>query len=382
LRLLFSILSFFLIFDVFHARGQCIGNTSWVAGVPSPGTLSATGLILGTVQVNVRSQGTFAAGRPGYGISSDTYGGFSYESLMTYRGASFAAGTYTSFKLQTPLDANYIHLRVRDIRGDGFNTEHQRVRGFLNGIAVPANFVDPQNGAFITGGNIINGAGTTTAANQSSMRAFFTGPVDSIVVISTALSDYVVIDLFARCDILLPFQLLDFSGQQAKQSILLKWKTGIEEKVWTYEIERSADGKKWEKLGSVKAGDTDFQEKNYQFPDNNPIDGKNYYRLSSKESDGKNQYSNVLMIYFHRDKSSSISIFPNPIGDQLNISYDSQKTKIIKAAIFTIDGKLIHQIKPNSAIFKIDSKEWDKGMYLLQLTTSKGDIISQKIIRK
>lgn len=214
------------------------------------------------------------------------------------------------------------------------------------------------------------------------MRAFFTGPVDSIVVISTALSDYVVIDLFARCDILLPFQLLDFSGQQEKQSILLKWKTGIEEKVWTYEIERSADGKKWEKLGSVKAGDTDFQEKNYQFPDNNPIDGKNYYRLSSKESDGKNQYSNVLMINFHRDKSSSISIFPNPVGDQLNISYDSQKTKIIKAAIFTIDGKLIHQIKPNSAIFKIDSKEWDKGMYLLQLTTSKGDIISQKIIRK
>ncbi len=382
MRLLFSILSICLFFNVFQAKGQCIGNTSWVGAVPTPGTLSGTGIILGTVQVDVRSQGSFAAGRPGYGISSDTYGGFSYESLMTYRGASFAAGTYTSFKLQTPLDANYIHLKVRDIRGDGFNTEHQRVRGFLNGVAVSANFVDPQNGAFISGGNIINGAGTTTSLIQSSMRAFFTGPVDSIVVISTGLSDYVIIDLFARCDILLPFQLLDFTGQQEKQSILLNWKTGFEEKVLTYEIERSVDGIKWIKLGFVKAEDADIQKKNYKFFDNQPIDGKNYYRLVSKESDGKMQYSNVLMIHFHRDNVRSISIFPNPVLDQINISINAHNIKIIKAEVFTLDGKLINQSKPNSASFKIDTKQWHKGMYLLQMTTSKGDIISHKIIRK
>lgn len=382
MRLLFSILSICLFFNVFNANGQCIGNTSWVGGVPTPGTLSGTGIILGTVQVDVRSQGSFAAGRPGYGISSDTYGGFSYESLLVFRGASFAAGTYTSFSLQTPLDANYVHLRVRDIRGDGFNTEHQRVRGFLNGVAVSANFVDPQNGAFITGGNIINGAGTTTSLIQSSMRAFFTGPVDSIVVISTGLSDYVVIDLFARCDILLPFQLLDFTGQQKKQSILLNWKTEFEEKVLAYEIERSFDGIKWIKLGIVKADDADVQKKNYQFSDNNPFDGKNYYRLVSKESDGKKQYSSVLMIHFHRDNLRSISIFPNPVSDQINISIDAQNIKIIKAEVFTADGKLIHRSIPNSIAFMIDTKPWQHGIYILQLITSKGDLVSQKIIHK
>ncbi|MGL6269601.1 MAG: T9SS type A sorting domain-containing protein [Chitinophagaceae bacterium] len=381
MRSIFFILFIGLFVNVFNASGQCIGNTSWVGGVPSPETLSGTGIILGTVQVKVRSQGSFAAGRPGYGISSDIYGGFSYESLLAFRGASFAAGTYTSFKLQTPLDANYIHLRVRDIRGDGINTEHQRVRGFLNGVAVSANFVDPQNGAFITGGNIINGAGTTTPLIQSSMRAFFTGPVDSIVVISTALSDYVVIDLFARCDILLPFQLLDFTGQQVKQSIFLQWKTGAEENILGYEIERSEDGKKWIKSGSVKVQGMDVPEKKYQFYDNNPINGKNYYRLVSNESDGESQYSNVLMIDFFSDNIRSISIFPNPVLDELNISIDAQNIKIIKAELFTSDGKLIIQSTPNSIAFKIDSKKWHKGIYILQLTTSKGDIVSQKIIR-
>jgi hypothetical protein len=299
---------------------------------------------------------------------------------MTYRGASFAAGTYTYFKLQTPLDANYIHLRIRDIRGDGFNTEHQRVRGFLNGVSVPANFVDPQNGAFITGGNIINGASTTTSLIQSSMRAFFTGPVDSIVIISTALSDYVVIDLFARCDIILPFQLLDFSGQRINQFISLAWKTQTEERVLAYDIERSPDGKKWKNIGKVAAEPSNVFEKKYIFTDKAPMDGKNYYRLTSKESDGKTQHSKVLIILFQRNKSSSISVFPNPAGDQINISIEDQQTKIIKASIYTIEGKLINQFSTNAVSLIIDSKNWHKGFYLIQLTTSNGDITSHKIL--
>jgi hypothetical protein len=213
------------------------------------------------------------------------------------------------------------------------------------------------------------------------MRAFFTGPVDSIVVTSTALSDYVVIELFARCDILLPFQLLDFSGKQIQQSISLAWKTGTEEKVIAYEIERSPDGKKWEKAGFVSAESSASSVKDYTFTDNDPIDGKNYYRLSSKESDGKTQYSKVLLIHFQSDKLSSIAIFPNPVADQLFIDNNTQNVKISKAAIYNAEGKLIKNITANAVSFMIDTKYWQKGIYLIQLTTTKGHISSHKIIR-
>jgi hypothetical protein len=381
LRTLFSILTAFLLVSAQIAEGQCIGNISWNGGTPSSGEDTANAIILGTIPVRVISNGTFASGRPSYGIGSSNYGGFDYQSLRLARGASFATGTYTYFKLQSPLDANYIHIRVSDIRGDGLNTEHQRVRGFLNGVPVPANFVDPQNGATITGGNIITAPGTTTPLIQASMRAFFTGPVDSIIVTATGWSDYVIVELFTRCDILLPFQLLDFTGQRIMNSISLSWKTGTEESVLAYQIERSADGKKWEKAGMVSPETSDAQVKNYSFTDNNPMNGKNYYRLSSKESDGKTQLSKVLMIYFHGEKSNTISIFPNPVTDRLLISIDAKDTKIISANVFTIDGKLIKKINPNAFSFKIDSKEWHKGIYLIQLTTSNGDIISHKIIR-
>ena len=90
------------------------------------------------------------------------------------------------------------------------------------------------------------------------MRAFFTGPVDSIVVMATSLSDYVIVDLFARCDLLLPFQLLDFSARQNKKVIDLKWKTAYEENIIAYNVERSTNGITWETAGISKRKSFEF----------------------------------------------------------------------------------------------------------------------------
>jgi hypothetical protein len=338
---------------------------------------------MGTVQVNVRSQGTFASLRPGYSITSNSYGGFNYRSLMTYRGASFAAGTYTSFKLATPLSSNYIHIRVSDIRGDAFNLEHQRVTGFLNGVSVPANFVDPLNGAFITGGNVINGSAATTSAVQSSMRAFFTGPVDSIVVTSTSLSDYVIIDLFARCDILLPFRLLEFEGQQKKEQIRLDWKTGLEENVLAYEVQHSTDGVHWNSLGSVTVKQEIQDIKHYFFTDNNPARGINYYRLVSKESDGQVQYSRVIRIKFEPDDGfQSISLFPNPVKDYLYIKTSSGNEKIKRIEVFSTTGKQIQKSAHTGSVLVINTRDWPSAVYLLKIITVSGNISFHKIIKE
>ena len=364
-----------------QSQAQCIGNTSWVGGTPAVGTLTATGIILGTVQVKLRSQGSFASGRPGYSINTSAYGGFTYQSLMTYRGASFASGTYTSFKLSTALDANFIHIRVSDIRGDGFNTEHQRVTGFLNGVSVPANFVDPLNGATVTGGNVINGAATTSALVQSSMRAFFTGPVDSIVVMATSLSDYVIVDLFARCDLLLPFQLLDFTVRQNNKTIDLHWKTASEENIVAYTVEHSTNGIHWETAGVVNANHSNLPTKQYLFTDQQPFIGKNYYRLASVETTGRTQYSPVKTINFiAQDFNRGVSVFPNPFNDQIAIS--AEKNELIKQVkIFAADGRLVKKITGLEKAIRINTSELIKGIYLLQVITSNGQQTLHKMIR-
>ncbi len=362
------------------ASAQC---AFWTPGLPPLGTLTGTGVVLGIDTIIVRSQGTFAAGRPGYSIGGpNVWRGLTWRSLYVYRGAGFGGPTYTSFKLKYPMDSNYVHLKVWDIRGDGFNTEHQRVQGFLAGVPVAATFKDPQNGAFITGGNIINGAATTTALVQSSMRAFFNGTVDSIVVSRTALSDYIVMELFARCDIVLPFKLNSFSGKQSGTGILLEWKSSIESGFDYYEIERSPNGTSWEKIGEKEATNNSGYTNSYQFTDGHPEDGKNYYRLKSDEKDGSFTYSKVIAVYFRNQESSlSPHVYPNPFVAEIKIREVRGGDPVSLIRIYNYNSQLVKEIHKLTRNITISTGDLLPGTYLMRITTAKGMEYSYKLVK-
>jgi hypothetical protein len=360
---------------------QCLGNVYWNGGIPATGTRTATGTILGTVTANFVSTGTFASGRPGYSNNTQTYGGFTWQSLMVYRGASFASGTNTSITLSMPLDANYIHLRVSDIRGDGFNVESQRVQGFLNGTPVAANFVDPVNGAYITGGNVINGAATTTSTVQSAMRVFFAGPVDNIVVTATNLSDYVIVDLFARCDIALPYRLASFSGKPVQDGVALSWTVSLEYNVLAYRLERSPDGIHWESIAEIPAGAESQPAKTYHYTDGQTRSGKNYYRLQSIETDGPGAYSRVISVLSGAaDPASSIQVFPNPVHHNMVVRLPGAGSNGAVAEIITPEGKLFQRVQLLADNTTFDTGRWPRGTYFVRVSDRRGMVRAIKIL--
>lgn len=183
---------------------QCAGGAYWVNGPNAGGSLRDTGVIflIDTVYVHTSPPtfGSFAAGRPLYGSNTVNWNGADYQSIRLARGGG--NGAVTSFKLKIAADSFQIHLVVSDVRGDFFNWETQRIMGYLNGVKVPATFKDLTIGASQSGDDLIGGSGTTSTV-QSRARIFFHGPVDSISVRSVSQSDFVVMDLMARCDVIL-----------------------------------------------------------------------------------------------------------------------------------------------------------------------------------
>jgi hypothetical protein len=360
--------------------GQCIGNVSWNGGTPAAGTLNANATILGTVGVQMRSAGSFAGARPTYTSIIEPYSGFTYQTLWIARGASFAAGTYTSYKLSMPLPPSLIHISIRDIRGDFPNQEHQRVEGYLNGIPVAANFEDAINGAFITGGNIINGANTTTSLIQSAMRAFFVGPVDSIVVKATSLSDYVIVNLHVRCDILLPFQLLQFSAEALTQGNLLTWKVQAEENVLGYTVQRSADGINWKIIGQQGVGSGQGSVNRYTFLDDDPVLPTSLYRIYSIEQDGQGSFSKTISVTqpsFH--KRGEVIYFPNPVKDKLRIILPKSGRSFSTVEMFTVLGqRVLHQTIQGSS--EINLAHVQRGNYILILQSQDGYSETHRIV--
>lgn len=76
----------------------------------------------------------------------------------------------------------------------------------------------------------------------------------------------------------LPVRLISFTGQQQGNTVLLNWKTAGEENNAGFEIERSADVRKFEIIGFVDGSGDANEVRKYDFTDPNPF-ATSYYRL-------------------------------------------------------------------------------------------------------
>ena len=356
-----------------NSYAQCPGGPSWLNS-PVNGTLkdSARIQVIDTVYVSSTNPtfGSFAAGRPGYSLNTQTWGGNNYETLWVYRGGG--AGASTTFKLKIPVDSNVMHFRISDIRGDGFNAETQRILGYRNGVLVSASFKDPQNGATVSGGNLIAGGPATTAAVQSSMRVFFDGPVDSVVITGTSFNDYIIMELAARCDEILPVHNVNITAKLFSSGIQLKWQ--IPEVIAQIQIEKSTDGNNWFLLKTTNGNVQQFQ-------DVNPMTGINYYRLKIFDAAGRSVYSDIVQANYKQDRGVATKIYPNPF---VNTIHCTSGQRLISYRLSSTTGDVIvnHKISPTNNFTENLPPSLAQGWYYITLFFQNGEQQSYKLFKQ
>jgi len=101
--------------------------------------------------------------------------------------------------------------------------------------------------------------------------------------------------------------------------IELRWATASERDAARFELQRSADGVSFEKIGQLAAHGTSSHPLNYRFWDKHPTLGKNYYRLRQVDFDEKSAISNIVSVDW---KSFETSVFPNPATGVFEIKSD------------------------------------------------------------
>jgi hypothetical protein len=77
---------------------------------------------------------------------------------------------------------------------------------------------------------------------------------------------------------------------------------------------------------------------------------------------------------------NNVTIFPNPVNDELNISSDLNSFN--KYELFDIQGRLIKsESLSNLNNFKINTSSLNKGVYMLSINTNEGSFV-EKIVKK
>lgn len=117
----------------------------------------------------------------------------------------------------------------------------------------------------------------------------------------------------------LPVELISFTAEVAGEDVQVKWATALEINNSHFEVERSADGISFEKIGTVEGAGNSTVALSYSLMDEQPVYGISYYRLKQVDYDGAFEYSNIVAVNI-AGATATINMYPNPAQGNVNIA--------------------------------------------------------------
>lgn len=245
------------------------------------------------------------------------------------------------------------------------------------------NYTAPQNSA-IAGANQINGYPCT---QSGSITACFDIPVPigSYLMLrwwdpnNGSNDPHMAIDNvsvtayeFVGCSVVLPIILISFTGKSLTNTTnLLEWTTSTEINNDYFTLERSSDAQNFSAIGIVNGAGNSNISLNYNFIDETPLKGVNYYRLKQTDFNGEYSYSNIITLTNNNQDYS--------IWNSSNTLYvkGAKENQLSNLKIYNLVGELIFE-KEFEESTSVESSMFSKGIYLVKVQTAT-TIVTKKI---
>ena len=167
---------------------------------------------------------------------------------------------------------------------------------------------------------------------------------------------------YQKNGIIVPVTLKDFSGKVVSSRNVLTWETASEINNLGFDIERSADGISFNKMGFIKAKG---QNATYDFTDNTPL-SITYYRLRQKDFDGAETLSKIITL--KQISKDETRIYPNPAHDFLRFEGTNEAVDV---EIMNMNGQVVLSMKNVQAQSNIDVSTIKTGHYILTIRNDK-----------
>jgi VCBS repeat-containing protein len=254
---------------------------------------------------------------------------------------------------------------------------------------VLTNDTDPNNGTLSA--NLVSNVSTGTLTLNSNGSFTYTPPTSNFAggpvtftynttsnIDATKTSNTATVTLNYPENTTLPVNFTSFEAKKTTTGTQLTWKVGTEENVKGYEVERSANGQQFSKVGFVSAA----AENTYSFVDASDIQNTVYYRIKNVDIDGKFKYSNVIS--FRNGKASIVlKAFPSPVKTGFTLQH-AAASKGATIGISSADGKLIKIISPAAGSIQssVDLSNVKSGLYLIRFDDGNGAVESLKLVKQ
>ncbi len=168
--------------------------------------------------------------------------------------------------------------------------------------------------------------------------------------------------------------------------IAVQWNVAGDNGVTAYEITKSIDGQHFIKVGSVPATETTGIAAQYDWFDNEPTQGTNYYQVRAIIRSGNYSSSKIATCNWTTN-TEHVAVYPNPVKQIIQLHLSDLKQGFYQVIIFNPGGQKVFskQIHYNGGTqqfsLTIADKNLSAGIYQLQVTDNKTNYTTQVTVQ-
>ncbi|HEU4470634.1 MAG TPA: choice-of-anchor I family protein [Flavisolibacter sp.] len=148
----------------------------------------------------------------------------------------------------------------------------------------------------------------------------------------------------------------------------LSWTTADEDPADVFEVERSRNGRSFTYMATLPARGT---ASSYTWFDEQPFEGRNYYRLKLKHSSGRISYSPIVSASMSTS-NQLVQVYPNPVSSQLKIRLNGRQPEKALLQLVNASGIVVRTVRPTAIETSIDMSSLPAGLYTLQYSDETG----------
>jgi photosystem II stability/assembly factor-like uncharacterized protein len=274
----------------------------------------------------------------------------------------------------------------------------------MGSISTPAwralSFYSTTNGVIAGDGSIGTMAKTTDGGQtwQATTNPAYSGHTGGIFGIAffdqnngTAAvedGDAAVYYVYKITDAALPVQLRSFTFSISENAVTLNWNTATEINNYGFDIERSAGGTVWTKIGFVQGHLNSNSPKNYSFTDS-PTGGTQFqYRLKQLDTDGKYEYSSVVNVILTMPAAYAVDQnYPNPFNPATVIKYQIPTSSHVSLKVYDLLGREVANLvdeQKNAGVYNVtfNGSSLSSGVYFYNITAGSYHSIKKMLLIK
>ena len=141
----------------------------------------------------------------------------------------------------------------------------------------------------------------------------------------------------------LPITFLPLTVTKKNTLAMLHWATLAEQNNDYFEVQRSTDGSNFISITNLTSKGNSAAKIEYEFTDNAPLKGLNYYRIKQVDKSGKFTYGNVVSINFTTN-NNTLKLYPNPAKEIVTFSFYAKEQGLFVANIINAKGVVVKAI--------------------------------------